>query len=98
MMEMPNVKANYDKYHEKGFNVVGLSFDRDGDAWKKAIADKQLNWVHLSDLKFWQSIAAKTYQIQSIPSSLLVDPTGKIIARDLRGEALGKKLAEIYGF
>ena len=98
MMEMPNVKANYDKYHAKGFNVVGLSFDRDGDAWKKAITEKELNWTHLSDLKFWQSIAAKTYQIQAIPSSLLVDPTGKIIGRDLRGEALGKKLAEIYGF
>lgn len=98
MGEMPNVKANYDKYHAKGFNVVGLSFDRDAAAWKKAITEKELNWVHLSDLKFWQSIAAKTYQIQAIPSSLLVDPTGKIIARDLRGEALGKKLAEIYGF
>ena len=98
MGEMPNVKANYDKYHEKGFNVVGLSFDRDAAAWKKAITEKGLNWIHLSDLKFWQSVAAKTYQIQSIPSSLLVDPTGKIVARDLRGEALGQKLAEIYGF
>ena len=98
MGEMPNVKANYDKYHAKGFNVVGLSFDRNADAWKKAITEKELNWIHLSDLKFWQSAAAKTYQIQAIPSSLLVDPEGKIIARDLRGEALGQKLAEIYGF
>lgn len=97
MAEMPNVKANYDKYHGKGFNVVGLSFDRDKDAWVKAIKEKELNWVHLSDLKFWKTIAASTYGINAIPSSLLVDPTGKVIARDLRGSALGKKLAEIYG-
>ena len=96
MGEMPNVKANYEKYHAKGFNVVGLSFDRSGDAWKKAIREKGLSWIHLSDLKFWNTIAATTYGIQSIPSSLLIDPQGKVIARDLRGEALGKALAEIY--
>ncbi len=98
MQEMPNVKANYDKYHPKGFNVVGLSFDRNADAWKRAIRDKKLNWVHLSDLKFWQTIAAETYGIRSIPSSILCDPEGKIIAVDLRGSALGDKLKEIYGF
>ena len=97
MQEMPNVKANFDKYHPKGFNVVGLSFDRAKEPWVKAIKEKELNWVHLSDLKFWQTIAASTYGINAIPASLLVDPTGKVIARDLRGEALGKKLAEIYG-
>ena len=97
MQEMPNVKANYDKYHSKGFNVVGLSFDRAKEPWVKAIKEKELNWIHLSDLKFWQTIAASTYGINAIPSSLLVDPQGKVIARDLRGEALGKKLAEIYG-
>lgn len=96
MGEMPNVKANYEKYHAKGFNIVGLSFDRSGDAWKKAIREKGMNWIHLSDLKFWNTIAATTYGIQSIPSSLLVDPQGKVVARDLRGEALGKALAEIY--
>ena len=63
----------------------------------KAIKEKELNWTHLSDLKFWQSLAASTYGINSIPASLLVDPTGKVIARDLRGDALGKRLAEIYG-
>lgn len=97
MAEMPNVKMNYEKYHAKGFNVVGLSFDRTADAWKKAISEKGLNWVHLSDLKYWNTIAAKTYEINSIPSSLLIDPNGIIIARDLRGEALGEKLKEIYG-
>lgn len=97
MAEMPNVKANYDKYHSKGFNVVGLSFDRNKENWLKAIKDKELNWVHLSDLQYWNTIAAKTYNINAIPSSLLVDPTGKVIARDLRGDKLGAKLAEIYG-
>ena len=98
MAEMPNVKANYEKYKAKGFNVVGLSFDRSSHDWKKAIREKELNWVHLSDLQFWQSIAASTYGIRSIPSSMLCDPTGKIIAIDLRGEKLGEKLKEIYGF
>ena len=97
MMEMPNVKANYDKYHPKGFQVVGLSFDRNADAWKRAIREGGLNWIHLSDLKFWQTVAAETYGIRSIPSSILCDPTGKIIAIDLRGEKLGQKLKDIYG-
>jgi thiol-disulfide isomerase/thioredoxin len=98
MGEMPNVKANYEKYKSKGFNVVGLSFDRSADAWKRTIRDKELNWVHLSDLKFWQTIAAQTYGIRCIPSSILCDPTGKIVAVDLRGEKLGAKLKDIYGF
>jgi peroxiredoxin len=98
MAEMPNVKANYEKYKAKGFNVIGLSLDRSSHDWKKAIREKELDWVHLSDLQFWQSIAASTYGIRSIPSSMLCDPTGKIIAIDLRGEKLGEKLKEIYGF
>jgi peroxiredoxin len=97
MMEMPNVKANYDKYHPKGFQVVGLSFDRAAEPWKKAIREKQLNWIHLSDLKFWQTVAAETYGIRSIPSSVLCDPEGKIVAVDLRGEKLGECLKAIYG-
>ena len=95
-MEMPNVKENYEKYHAKGFDVVGLSFDNKADAWKKVINEMGLNWIHLSDLKGWRSIAAQTYGIQGIPASLLVNPKGIIVARDLRGEALGKKLAEIF--
>lgn len=98
MQEMPNVKANYEKYHEAGFEVVGLSFDRSAGAWKRAIREKGLNWIHLSDLKFWQTVAAETYGIRSIPSSILVDPKGKIIDVDLRGDKLGRKLKEIYGF
>ncbi len=98
MAEMPNVKANYEKYHAKGFQIVGLSFDQKAEAWKKAVRDKELSWTHLSDLKGWQTVAASTYNINSIPSSLLVDPNGIVVARDLRGEKLGEKLREIYGF
>lgn len=94
--EMPNVKAAYEKYKSKGFTIVGLSFDNKAENWKKAINDMKLEWIHLSDLKGWQSVAAQTYGINSIPASYLVDPTGKIIAADLRGDQLGAKLKEIY--
>ena len=95
--EMPNVVAAYEKYHSKGFDVVGLSFDKDKDAWLKAIDELKMPWTHLSDLKGWETVASSTYGINAIPASLLVDPEGIIVARDLRGEDLGAKLAEIYG-
>lgn len=94
--EMPNVKANYEKYHSKGFEIVGLSFDSKEEDWKKGIADMGMSWVNLSDLQGWKSIAAQTYNIRSIPSSLLVDPNGKIVDIDLRGDQLGNKLKDIY--
>ena len=95
--EMPNVVAAYEKYHAKGFDIVGLSFDKDKDAWLKAIDELKMPWTHLSDLKGWETVAASTYGINAIPASLLVDPEGVIVARDLRGKALGSKLAEIFG-
>ena len=95
--EMPNVVAAYKKYSAKGFDIVGLSFDNDKEAWVKAIADLDMPWHHLSDLQGWQSKAAEVYGIRSIPSSLLINPEGIIVARDLRGDALGNKLAEIFG-
>lgn len=95
--EMPNVVANYAKYHSKGFEIIGLSFDSKADAWKKAITDLNMPWIHLSDLKGWKTIASSTYGINSIPASILLDPQGKIVAIDLRGEKLGNKLKEIYG-
>ncbi len=97
--EMPNVVAAYKRYHEaKGFDVVGVSFDSKTDAWKKGIADLQLPWHNISDLKGWESAAARVYGINSIPSNILVDPTGTIVACDLRGSGLAAKLREIFGF
>lgn len=95
--EMPNVVANYEKYHDKGFDIVGLSFDKSKDAWVRAISDLKMPWIHLSDLQGWQSVASSVYNIRSIPASLLIDPNGKIVAVDLRGELLGEKLKEIFG-
>ena len=96
--EMPNVVANYEKYHSKGFEIVGVSFDNKAEAWKKAIADIGMKWPNISDLKGWKSAAAPAYGVNSIPSNVLLDGTGKIVASDLRGDALGEKLKEIYGF
>ena len=94
--EMPNVVAAYEKYHAKGFDVVGVSFDQKDDAWKKAIEQIGMKWHNISDLKGWQCAASAAYGISSIPSNILVDGEGKIVAADLRGEALQEKLAEIY--
>lgn len=96
--EMPNVRANYEKYHPQGFEIVGVSFDNSETAWKGAIERLGLNWIHISDLKGWKSAGSSTYNIRSIPSSVLVNPEGIVIAIDLRKEALGNKLKEIYGY
>ena len=96
--EMPTVVAAYKKYHPKGFDVVGLSFDYEMDAWKQAIKDLKMPWIHLSDLQGWKTVASDTYTVRSIPDNILVDPDGKIVARGLRGSDLGAKLKEIYGF
>ncbi len=96
--EMPNVVESYNKYHAKGYEVVGVSFDSKLDAWKGAIEKLGLKWPHISDLKGWECQAASIYGINGIPSNILLDGTGKIVAADLRGEDLQNKLKEIYGF
>lgn len=95
--ENPNVIANYNKYNAKGFDVLGVSLDREINAWRNAIKQDGLPWHHISDLKGWQSAHAALYSVTSIPQTLLVDREGKIIARNLRGEQLGAKLKEIFG-
>ena len=95
--EMPNVVVNYEKYHAKGFEIVGVSFDQNKEPWVKAVQTMGLRWPQMSDLKGWQCAASDLYGIRSIPASVLIDPQGTIIALDLRGKALGKKLKEIYG-
>ncbi|HEY0744277.1 MAG TPA: TlpA disulfide reductase family protein [Chryseosolibacter sp.] len=95
--ENPNVVRAYNKFKDKGFTVFGVSLDRSKEDWLKAIQEDGLTWTHVSDLKFWQSEAAKTYSITGIPFSVLLDPQGKIIAKNLRGAALHKKLEEVLG-
>lgn len=94
--ENPNVVRVYNKYKDKGFTVFGVSLDRSKDDWMKAIQEDGLTWTHVSDLKYWQSEAAKLYNVTAIPFSLLLDPQGKIVAKNLRGPALEQKLAEIF--
>jgi peroxiredoxin len=90
--ENPNVVANYEKYKNKNFTVLGVSLDDDKASWLEAIKEDKLNWQHISDLKKWESIVVGAYQIQGIPFNVLLDPTGKIVAKELRGEALGSTL------
>lgn len=95
--EMPNVVACYEKYHARGFEVVGVSFDQKKEAWVNAIQQLHMQWPQMSDLKGWKCAAVEAYGIHSIPSSVLVGPDGTIVEVDLRGPALGRKLKEIYG-
>jgi peroxiredoxin len=97
--ENPNVVENYQKFRNKNFTVLGVSLDRPGqkENWIKAIQMDGLTWSHVSDLQFWNNAAAKLYHISQIPQNLLLDPDGKIIAKNLRGPALQAKLCEIFG-
>ncbi|MCH7412244.1 AhpC/TSA family protein [Belliella sp. R4-6] len=94
--ENPNVVKLYNQYKDQGFEVFGVSLDRTKEAWEKAIAEDELTWTHVSDLKYFNSEAAATYQINAIPATYLIDPEGKIVAKDLRGMSLENKLAEIF--
>lgn len=97
MQELPNVKAAYERFHERGFDIVGLSFDTNREAWLRAVADKGMAWTQLSDLQGWKCIAGKVYNVRAIPFTLLFGPDGKVVASNLRGEALGRKLEELLG-
>jgi peroxiredoxin len=96
--ENPNVVAAYNQFKDNGFTVLGVSLDKPDqrDAWIKAIADDQLDWPQVSDLKFWDNEVAKAYGVRSIPANFLIDPSGKIVAKGLRGEALTEKLSTIF--
>ena len=96
-VENPNVVRVYNKYKDQGFEILGVSLDRDRAAWLDAIEKDNLTWPHISDLKFWQSQAAQTYGVTAIPYTVLVDRDGTIIAERLRGASLEAKLAEIFG-
>ena len=93
--ENPNVVANFNQYKTRNFTVLGVSLDRPTgrDAWLKAIENDHLTWTHVSDLKFWKNEVAVRYGIQAVPQNLLIGPDGRIVAKNVRGEELGKTLA-----
>lgn len=95
-MENPNVVRLYDKYKDEGFEIYGVSLDRAKEDWTQAIAKDSLTWKHVSDLQYFNSEAAALYNINAIPATVLLDEEGKIVAKNLRGEALEEKLAEIF--
>ncbi|GEP98718.1 TlpA disulfide reductase family protein [Chitinophaga cymbidii] len=94
--ENPNVVAAFNRYNGKGFEVLGVTLDTKRDAWLAAIAKDGLAWVHVGDLKGWKSDIVEEYGIRSVPTNFLLDPSGKVIAKDLRAEALQEKLAELF--
>jgi thiol-disulfide isomerase/thioredoxin len=94
----PEMVELYHKYSSGGIEFLGVSLDKDADAWEKAISDDKLEWKHVSDLKYWDNEISRYFGINSIPATLLVDPEGKIIAKKLHGEELAAKLAELFGY
>ena len=95
--ENPNLVKAYEKYHDQGFEIFGVSFDRTRDAWVQAIHNDNITWPQVSDLEYWDNKAGEKYGIRSIPSNLLINAEGRIVEKNLRGEELDKKLKEIYG-
>jgi peroxiredoxin len=96
-LENPNVVRTYNKFKDRNFTVLGVSLDQQKDPWVRAIDMDKLTWTHVSDLQFWNNAVAQLYHVQSIPQNFLIDPKGKIVAKDLRGEDLDKKLCEVLG-
>ncbi|MCF4102634.1 AhpC/TSA family protein [Gillisia sp. M10.2A] len=96
-MENPNVVATYNKYHDKGFNIIGVSLDKENqkDKWLQAIADDNLTWTQVSNLKFWQEPVAQLYGVQAIPAQFILDENGVIVAKNLRGDDLDAKIKEL---
>ena len=89
------MKAAYEKYHDKGFEIVGVSLDNNKEAWLKAIDQLQLPWPQMSDLKGWACEGAAKYNVRAIPACVLVDRDGKIVAKNLRGDELATKVGEL---
>ncbi len=96
-VENPNIVKTYNKYHDKGFNIIGVSLDREAqkDKWIQAIKDDNLTWPQVSNLKFWQDPVAQLYGVQAIPAQFILDENGVIVAKNLRGDALDAKVKEL---
>ncbi|MFO7827736.1 MAG: TlpA disulfide reductase family protein [Bacteroidales bacterium] len=95
-VENPILVKVYDKYHDRGFEIFQVSLDKKKSSWTEAIEKDNLKWIHVSDLKYWDSAPAKLYRVQSIPANFLIDKQGKIIAKNLRGEQLEAELSKIF--
>lgn len=96
-LENPNVVKVYEKYHDKGLNIISVSLDRTGqkNRWVQAIKDDKMDWYHVSNLQFWQDPIAQQYNVRSIPATFLLDAEGKIIDKNLRGPALERRIAQL---
>ena len=97
MKEVPFLKEDYANYHEKGFEIYGVSLDSNEDAWKAAMTDNEMTWINVSVIGDDDKKVTEDYMVQSIPANYLIDQNGKIIETNLRGEALGNKLKELLG-
>ena len=96
MGEVPHLLETYAAYHGKGFEIYGVSLDAKDESWREAIAEHKMDWVHVSNVKYWDTQSRNDYAVNSIPANFLIEcPSGKIIAKGLRGEALEKKLEEL---
>ena len=87
--------AVYKEFHSKGLNIIGVSLDKDAKKWKEAIAKDKLTWIQVSHLKFWEEPIAKQYNVESIPATFILDSSGKVVAKDLRGDDLRAKILEL---
>ena len=94
-IENPNVVRIYNEYHNKGLNIIGISLDKKKESWIQAIAQDQLTWQHVSNLQFWQEPIAKAYGVRAIPATFILDETGKVVAKNLRGDDLEAKIKEL---
>ena len=96
-MENPNVVTAFNKFKSKNFTVLGVSLDKVRENWIQAIKDDNLAWTQVSDLQHWNNAVARAYKIESIPQNFLIDPSGKIVGKNLRGQDLEAKLCELLG-
>lgn len=87
--------ALYNEFHSKGLNIIGVSLDKDATKWKEAIAKDKLVWNQVSNLKYWDEPIAQQYKVESIPATFILDSKGKVVASNLRGEALKAKIQEL---
>ena len=97
MGEVPYLKDTYEKFHGKGFEIYGISFDNDREKWLRAVENNGMNWIQVSDLNGYDNSARQNYAVAGIPANYLIDAQGKIVAKNLRGEALNAKIEELLG-